>query len=40
MKDMPEEFWLSIRHMSSFKNLTDYNEYLTKKIKEWEEMKK
>lgn len=28
MEELPEEFWLSVRHISSFKNRTEYNEYI------------
>lgn len=36
IESMPDSFWLSIRHISSFKNAKEYNEYLTLKIKEWQ----
>lgn len=26
--DMPDEFWLSVRHISSFKNRTEYEAYI------------
>lgn len=37
MKDniMPLEFWISIRHFSSFKNINDYEDYLKTKTKEF-----
>lgn len=35
-ESMPDSFWLSIRHISSFKNAKEYNEYLTLKIQEWQ----
>lgn len=28
--EMPDEFWLSVRHVSSFKNVNEYNEYIEK----------
>lgn len=34
--DLPNEFWLSIRHISSFKNKTEYDIYLEIKIIEWQ----
>ena len=35
MEDLPDEFWLSIRHISSFRNKSDYDAYLELKINEW-----
>lgn len=32
MKDLPEEFWISIRSISSFKNKSDYDKYLEQQI--------
>lgn len=40
MEELPEEFWLSIRHISSFKNKKEYEEYLKIKIELWEKQLK
>ena len=37
---MPDEFYLSIRHISSFRNRAEYEAYLELKIKEWNEKNK
>lgn len=34
--DLPDEFWLSVRHISSFKNRHEYDEYIIKEIEKWE----
>ena len=39
MEELPEEFWLSIRHVCSFKNINDYTVYLKKEIEKWEDLK-
>lgn len=33
--ELPEEFWVSIRGISSFKNKAEYDKYLTIKIEEY-----
>ena len=34
---LPDDFWLSIRHISSFKNISEYNAYLEKEIEKYNE---
>ena len=36
MDNLPCEFWISIRHISSFKNKEEYNIYLQKEIEKWQ----
>lgn len=33
--DLPDEFYESIRHISSFKNAKEYKEYLAKELEKW-----
>jgi len=33
---MPDDFYLSIRHLSSFKNISEYEVYLKKEIEKWQ----
>ena len=33
--DLPESFWKSIRHLSSFKNKAEYDKYLQEQIEKW-----
>ena len=37
--DLPDEFWLSIRHISSFSNKAKYDIYLKQEIEKWLELK-
>lgn len=37
IKDLPDEFWQSIRHQSSFKNRDEYDGYLIKQINLWKQ---
>jgi len=35
--DLPESFWQSIRHLSSFKNKAEYDKYLQEQIEKYEQ---
>lgn len=37
--EMPDEFYESIRHLSSFRNREEYNQYLQNQIKLWQQTK-
>lgn len=37
--EMPDEFYEGIRHLSSFRNIEEYNQYLKNQIKLWQQNK-